>query len=151
MHAQDADHILIPLLDGDYTLAQIALTAKDDDDTRAVLYLTSRHMTLKSEVFAIPPRDVKAMLAVDLALVPHDHWEIVGYEPIPALPRALTLTDDTPLHDPSVIEAFANAMHGLYPWDGFPDADFFTNLLRIPEQLPSRRVMSADMPTQSDD
>ncbi len=150
MHAQDADHILIPLLDGDFTLAQIAQTATDDD-TRAVLYLTSRHMTLKSEVFPIPPRDVKAMLAVDLSLVPHDHWEIVGYEPIPLIPRALTLATDTPLHDPSVVEAFANAMHGLYPWDGFPEADYFTNLLRTPDKLPSRRRMAADMPAQSDD
>lgn len=149
MHAQDADHILIPLLDGDYTLAQIALIA-NEGDTRAILYLTSRHMTLKSEVFAIPPRDVKAMLAVDMSLVPHDHWEIVGYEPIPAIPRALTLTDDTEIHDPSVIEAFANALHGLYPWDGFPDPDFFTNLLRTPDSLPSRRRMSSDMPTQLD-
>jgi hypothetical protein len=145
MHAQDADHILIPLLDSDFTLAQIAQAPKDGD-TRAVLYLTGRHMTLKSEVFAIPPRDVKAMLAVDLALVPHNHWEIIGYEPIPSLPRALTLTDDTPLRDPSVIEAFANAIHGLYPWDGFPDAALFTNMLRTPSVLPTHARMTANFP-----
>ena len=42
---------------GNFTLAQISQAPKDGD-TRAVLYLTSRHMTLKSEVFAIPPCDV---------------------------------------------------------------------------------------------
>ena len=148
MQAQVADHILIPLLDGDYTLAQIARLDDTNDDLRALLYLTSRQMTLKSEVFAFGSRDVKAVIATDLALIPTNHWEIVGYEPIPDLARAAVdlTSDDTTLHDPSVIEAFANALHGLYPWDGFPDADFFTNLLRTPDKLPSRIRMSADMP-----
>jgi hypothetical protein len=145
MHPQGADHILIPLLDRNFPLAQISQAPKDGD-TCAALYLTSRHMTLKSEVFAIPPRDVKAMLAVDLALVPHNHWDIIGYEPIPLLPRALTLTDDTPLNDPSMVEAFANAIHGLYPWDGFPDAALFTNMLRTPSILPTHARVSADFP-----
>jgi len=148
MQAQEADHILIPLLDGDYTLAQIARI----DGNLAMLYLTSRHMTLKSEVFAFGPRDVKAALAFDMDAVPHNHWDVAGYDTIPDLrghPVDLG-SDDITIHDPSVIEAFANALHGLYPWDGFPDPDFFTKLLRTPEKLPSRIKMTADMPHVDD-
>jgi hypothetical protein len=41
-------------------------------------------------------------------------------------------------------------VHGLYPWDSFPDADFFTNMLRAPTALPETVRMTADFPTPDD-
>jgi len=41
------------------------------------------------------------------------------------------------IQDPAVVEAFVNAIHGLYPWDGFPDPEFFTKLLVSPDRIPA--------------
>ena len=92
MQALEADHILIPLLDRDYMLAQIARL----DGFLAMLYVTFRHMTLAPEVYAFGPKDVQAAVFTDLE----------------------------PVQTPETIEAPANALHGLYPWDGVPQADF---------------------------
>lgn len=143
MLAQDADHILIPLLNGDYTLAQIA----EADDDAALVLITHRRMTLSSEVFPLNPKDIKAAAYVALGGLEHDHWPIIGYEPIPTLPRgAVQRGEDRTVHAPEIIEAFANALHGLYPWDGFPDVDFFTNMLVTPDLRPPKARMSADFP-----
>ncbi|MBT8411466.1 MAG: hypothetical protein KJP02_06695 [Octadecabacter sp.] len=145
MQAQEADHILIPLLDGDYALAQIARL----DGTLALLYVTHRHMKLSSEVFAFGPKDIQAAVFTDLETLPYGHWPVVGYESIPPMhhanPSVLSDSNRT-IHAPEIIEALANALHGLYPWDGFPQADFFTNMLTHPDRLPKRARMSADMP-----
>lgn len=140
MQAQEADHILIPLLNGDYTLAQIAAL----DETIAQVFVTQRRMTQDAEVIAFGTKDIKGAVFVDLAQIPIGHWPIIGYEPIPKLehdrPDTQTV-DGRSVHDPAVIEAFANALHGLYPWDGFSDADFFTAMLCESSVIPSRARM----------
>ena len=145
MQAQEADHILIPLLDGNYALAQIARL----EGTLALLYITQRHMTLASEVFPFGPNDIQAAVFTDLETVSYGHWPVVGYETIPTLHHAnpSTLSDSNrTVHVPEIIEALANALHGLYPWDGFPQADFFNGMLTHPDRPPKRARMRADMP-----
>lgn len=73
---------------------------------------------------------------------------MIGYDSVPRIApfkeQSLALLDT---QDPAIIEAFVNAVHGLYPWDGFPDAGFFTNMLRDPSILPTLARMTADFPT----
>lgn len=145
MRAQEADHILVPLLNGGFTLAQVARL----DDDGALIYITHRPVTPTSKIRAFASDDIQAAVFTDLAGIPDGHWPIVGYEPIPKLlhsaPWTLSDTDRT-IHDPAIIEALANALHGLYPWDGFPEPVFFANMLCHPETRPARAVMTADLP-----
>lgn len=145
---QQADHILIPLLDGRHALAQIV----DVEDTRAVLFLTHHIYGDDHRTFAIDGSNVLSILATDIATLPDGAWPIIGYETIPHLGNAKIdlSSDDITLHDPAIIEAFANAIHGLYPWDAFPDPAFFTRLLRDPDVLPPTVTYTADFPTPDD-
>ena len=145
---QEADHILVPLLDGRHGVAQV-IRVQDD---RVFLYLSDRHHHQNDKVVAFAENEVVAFLFVDLAGLPENHWPVIGYDAIPKLRRtpehlSLDLLDEkNPIHDPSIIEAFANALHGLYPWDGFPDPAFFTTFLRDPSALPVLARMTADFP-----
>ncbi|MCF2870534.1 hypothetical protein L0664_05595 [Octadecabacter sp. G9-8] len=144
---QEADHILIPLLSGTHALAQVVQVEADN----AVLFITRRPHVTGDKTIALADADVLAIVAVSLANLPENHWRIIGYDAIPDLNRTKTdfASDDVVLHDPAIVEAFANAIHGLYPWDGFPDPHFFTNLLRAPSSLPTRARMTADLPKPS--
>ena len=140
---QEADHILIPLLDGTHALAQVVRV----NDTRALIHLTEGRATADSKTSQINAGDVVATLVIDRTALAAEHWPVIGYE---ARPNGLTtdpgdLTGPDPL-DPAIVEAFANACQGLYPWDGFPDPAFFANLLRVPGAIPSRARMAADFP-----
>lgn len=142
---QQADHILIPLLDGRHALAQIV----DVQGSRAVLFLTHHIYGDDHRTFAIDGQNVLSILATDLSTLPAGAWPIIGYETIPRLANAKIdlSSDETALHDPAIIEAFANAIHGQYPWDGFPDPAFFTTLLRAPDVLPPKVIFTKDLPT----
>lgn len=145
---QTADHILIPLLDGKYALAQVARI----EDSRALIFLARTKATKTAPTAPLDPEQVIGAVTVDAALLPTDTWPIVGYEAVPRIaPFAdLPLSDIDPT-DPAIVEAFANAIHGLYPWDGFPDPDFFNAMLRDPDTLPTLARMTADFPTPDTD
>lgn len=125
---QEADHILIPLLNGGYAKAQAARA----DSTAALVFITDQTATPTTPTKPLLPSDVLAALLVDIAALPDAHWPVTGYD---AVPRGIThpawppSDSDHTIHDPAVIEAFANALHGLYPWDGFPDPAFFDAFL----------------------
>ena len=147
---QEADHILIPLLDGRSALAQ----ASRREGGRALVLITPRVATPATEARPIPPRDVHAALVVDTQLLTPDQWPTIGYDAVPRFAdlAGWDLGADDHLIDPAVVEAFCNALHGLYPWDGFPDPDFFANMLR-PEHrgVPDNARMTADLPRPQDD
>ncbi|AKS45894.1 hypothetical protein SAMN05444287_0997 [Octadecabacter temperatus] len=146
---QEADHILIPLLDGRHGVAQVVRL----QDDRVFLYLSNRRHHQNDKVVAFADNDVNAFMFVDIADLPDNHWPVIGYDAIPNLRRAPEhlswdlLGEKDPIHDPSIIEAFANAVHGLYPWDGFPDPEFFTNMLSDPNTLPPFARMTSDFPS----
>ena len=141
---QTADHVLIPLLDGQHILAQIARI----EDGRALLYLTRTVSNPKAQTKPLSEPQVVSVLCVDVAALPVDDWPVVGYDAVPRLKlfheRILSMMD---LTDPTLIEAFANAVQGLYPWDGFPDKSLFTRMLRNPDARPYAARMTADFPT----
>ena len=143
MKAQEADHIGIPLLDGTHCVAQLAHLR----DRHGLLLLTMRRARPGDATFPIPAKDVQSLLTVDLAAVPEGHWPVLGYEAVPTRFRqARAASDPAAATDPAIVEALANALQGLYPWDGFPDPDFFTKLLRFPDRRPSRARLAAQMP-----
>ncbi len=144
MTFQEADHILIPLLDGTHAQAQVVRVNQD----RLLIHLTATRATQQTKVSPIPAKRVLATVRVDKTSLSTDQWPVIGYE---SRPHGITtspqdLTDGDAL-DPAIVEAFANALNGLYPWDGFPDPDFFTQFLRRPAQLPDGVRMSTDFPT----
>jgi len=140
---QEADHILIPLLNGSYALAQIARR----DAHHALLHVTRTQTSLGTKTKPLIDRQIVAVLCVDLRVLSDGHWPVIGYEPIPRLPlHRETPFSDLDAHDPAIVEAFASALHGLYPWDGFPDPDFFTKLLRPEQSIPFKARMTADLP-----
>ncbi|MDB2369251.1 hypothetical protein N9V68_01535 [Octadecabacter sp.] len=139
-----ADQVAIPLLDGRHTLAQIARV----EDGRMLVYVTRSQTTPDAATKPLIDRQVMAAFCLEADSLPGGHWTVVGYE---AVPRIAPFRNDRLLHmdltDPAIVEAFANAMHGLYPWDGFPDKDLFTKMLRVPDVLPTKARMTADFPT----
>ncbi len=140
---ETADHILIPLLDGTHTLAQIARI----EDGKALLYVTRTIATPDTQPKPFSDPQVIAGFCMDAAALPTGLWPVIGYEAVPRIaPFSEWVLMFKDAQDPTIIEAFANAIHGLYPWDGFPDAGFFTNMLRAPEALPVKARMTADFP-----
>ena len=136
MHFDQADIFLVPLLDGSYGVGQVfeagaaplcGLTGLRQDRTtpasplHALAFLSFRHL--------------------DPAHLTDGTWPIIGFE---QLPRIAPTAPADPL-DPAVTEAFLNALHGLYPWDGFPDPAFFDGLLRDGITRPEAARLKAQM------
>ena len=147
MAPQQADHFLIPLLDGSHALGQVIATP--DATLHKKLFpaglawclLTNRRGNRESNP-PVTPSEILALRFIALADIGTDLWPIAGFEQIP---RSHDLDDvlgrlvgDVPTaDDPAVIEAFLNACHGLYPWDGFGERDFFDRMLRDGVARPS--------------
>lgn len=140
---QTADHIAIPLLDGRNGLAQVARIEQD----RALIFLTQIATTLDAEINPIPQDAVIASVVVSPSTLTPDQWPVIGYDAVPRIPRYTQLdlanADQT---DPAIAEALVNAFHGLFPWDGFPDPDYFAQFLRDPNFRPTLLRLTADFP-----
>ena len=136
-----ADHFLIPLLDGGYGLGQILHPAVTIDGTllRAVplCLLTGRKMAQGDPCTPIALSEVLSVELIDPAPLRETVWPIIGFEQLPPLRREAELLRLTErdggaphLRETGLIEAFVNACHGLYPWDGFGGTAVFDALLR---------------------
>ena len=149
---QQADHLHIPLLDGTVSLAQV-VEAPNRPDSAALCALTSRKHPPGETVSPLALSEVIAILMILPPADPAALWPIVGFDQIPRIRDVFDLDHhllfefaDLPPQDPALIEAFVNAIHGLYPWDGFPDPDLFTNMLLTPDALPKARKPKAEFP-----
>lgn len=146
---QQADHLHIPLLDGDVGIAQI-IEVSPRHDHAALCALTSLKKPAGSSA---APLALSEVLAVQFIARPEDQvsrWPIVGFEQIPPIKRVFDLQHhlimefaDLEPQDPALIEAFVNACHGLYPWDGFPDRELFSNMLLFPDKRPEAAKFKA--------
>jgi len=81
-------------------------------------------------------------------------WPVIGFETLPDIERVFKLNaakannfENVQIQDPAIIEAFVNACHGLYPWDAFPDPDFFDNLLIKKDARPATAKMKTAFDT----
>ncbi len=149
---QLADIFLIPLMDGDFAVGQVANV--DDTPEGTALCL----LTLLKSAPDWPPAPIHYSEAIALVLIQdasirNETWQIVGFEAVPPLDHIFDVTNalrtkfaNITAQDPAVIEAFVNACHGLYPWDGFPDSQFFNKLLIFPDRVPSSAKMKSQFP-----
>ncbi len=147
---QQADHFLIPLLDGHFGVAQV-IEVVDGGEGSVICALTRRRRKAKDPTVPLTSLEVVAVLKVQ---PPEDQpavWPIIGFEQIPPIRHIWPLQEhrkndfsDVPLIDAAIVEAFVNACHGLYPWDGFPDPDFFTHLLLRPDIVLYGRLYKED-------
>ena len=124
MILQQADYLFIPLMDGSHALAQVAEVDRCPPGT-ALLVLSTRREEPGAEVLPLALSEVAALALVGTDLADSGAWTVGGFDQLPRLsedadlagllaePGALTA------RDPAVAEAFLNAWHGLYPWDGF--------------------------------
>lgn len=143
-----ADHFLIPLLDGGHGLGQVlypAVSVGEDGLYSAPLcLLTGRRMAQGDPCTPIALSEVLSVELIDPEPLQGAIWPVIGFEQLPPLRRAdelRRLTDrdgGAPLvRDTGLIEAFVNACHGLYPWDGFGGPAVFDALLRPGAARPS--------------
>ena len=140
-----ADLVTVPLLDGGLGLLQIVDRAGPD---AALAALTLRRPAPGAAVAPLAASDITSFQRIATGAIVDGTWTIAGFEQIPrraALPDldVARLRDwpGLPLRDPAVIEAFLNACHGLYPWDGFPDAAFFDTFLLPGRTRPDAAVL----------
>ena len=146
---QQADHLHIPLLNGEVAVAQV-IEVSDRPDHAALCALTGRKSAAGAPSM---PISLSEVLAVQFISRPEDQasrWPIVGFEQIPPIQKVFDLQHhlimefaDLEPQDPALIEAFVNACHGLYPWDGFPDPDLFSNMLLTPAAKPEAALFKA--------
>lgn len=134
-----ADHFLIPLLDGGYGLGQVLAPATElrSGEPAALCILTSRRATRDEGTRAIVMAEVLSVELVDPAPLADGTWPVIGFEQLPGIGEyseiiRLTSRDDPGpvVRETGVVEAFVNACHGLYPWDGFGSPDLFDAMLR---------------------
>ncbi len=134
-----ADLFTVPLLDGGIALGQVA-DVLPDGMLRLLLTL-SRDGTPRP----IGSGDVIATLYTAAAPLADGFWQITGYDALPPIAPVTALPEDAEIHDPAVIEAFLNACHCLYPWDGFPDPEAFARMLDPGVAPPPGRRLARDL------
>lgn len=149
-NAQQADIFLIPLLDGSHAAGQII--ESEETPENAVLCL----LTLRLLDTGTTPTPIGISEMIALVMLRPDHlndgtWPVIGFEQLPPVENVFQLKAakanrfaDIQIHDAAVIEAFVNACHGHYPWDGFPDPEFFDTLLVKRNARPPKARMQAD-------
>lgn len=127
---QQADIVLLPLLDGSYGVAQV----ENCDGLAATLLLTLRRGAPDAAIAPLAANDILARVTVNTETLNTGQWPVVGFEMLPVADGS----DPEPT-DPAVIEAFLNACHGLYPYDAFGTA-FFDEMLLDAEDTRPRRL-----------
>lgn len=122
-----ADYFRIPLLDGTFGVGQVFETSAGSDNV-VFCGISFRKTDRTASVAPFVLSDVIALVRCDDAALRAEQWSLAGFNQIPRF-RSVFDYDaavtagfpNTPVHDPAVIEAFTNAIHGLYPWNGFGD------------------------------
>ena len=149
---QLADIFLIPLISGDFAVGQVAHVKQVPAGMAFCLFtpLTSAPDWPPSPIL---PSDIISLQLIKTASIVNGTWQTVGFEAVPPLDHAVDMEKatstgfkDFEARDPAIIEAFVNAYHGHYPWDGFPERDFFTKMLIRPDQIPLSAKKKSQFP-----
>lgn len=147
-----ADIFLVPLLDGSFCVGQVIDPTATE--TAAFCLLTDIAQTDTSPPPAITLGNVQSLLLIEPASLIDATWPIAGFEQLPDIMRLYDWRfarkigyDGLQPHDPAIVEAFANAAFGLYPWDAF-GADFFNTFLIDPKTAPPKAVLGSGRPAQ---
>lgn len=138
---EQADHFLVPLLDGGFGLGQVlypGVPVEHPDLWAAPLcILTTRRMQRETPCSPISASEVLSVELLAPGPLRDETWPIIGFEQLPPLRHADELRrleardgGTAAMQETGLIEAFLNACHGLYPWDGFGSPAIFDALLR---------------------
>jgi hypothetical protein len=122
-----ADYFRIPLLDGQFGVGQVCEMSAGEPTT-VYCAISIRRTDDTSEIAPLHLNQIAALSRVSDTLLTTQQWPLAGFDQLPHF-RSLFDYDgakalgfpELPAHDPAVIEAFTNALHGLYPWDAFGD------------------------------
>lgn len=146
---READLFLIPLLNESYCVGQVI----DVTDTAILCAVSQRQTGAGTEVPALSLSELAALMLIEPTAIITGLWSIAGFDTIPHVNSLFNWKAakksgyaNLAVHDPAVIEAFANAIFGLYPWDGFGAPDFFSRFLIDPTSVPKAAVMTAGTP-----
>lgn len=131
---EESDFFLVPLLDGSHGLAQVAAPPSGD---YVAVWLTLLRDTSPRR---IAQEEVIAALLVPLVPFAEDHWRVISYDTLPR--PGHPAPEET--SEPGLVEAFLNACHGLYPWDGFPQRDLSDTMLAPGVAPPPARKMRSE-------
>lgn len=149
---KQADIFLIPLLNGAYGVGQVVVCSPETPLGTAACIITRRQTKTLGEQSPIHLSEALSLILVKDDLMEDGTWPIVGFEQIPPVEKTFkiekalkTRFDRVAIQDGAVVEAFTNAIHGLFPWDGFPDPQFFTKLLVSPDAIPSSAKSAAEL------
>lgn len=147
---QQADLFLIPLLDGTFRVDQVVDVLISGNCLCAI---SKRQISEDNPVSALSLSDLQALVLVNSDAIDTGVWAVTGFEQLPQINSVFKWRDakldgyaNLALQDPAVIEAFANATFGLYPWDGFSTADFFVKFLIHPDQIPPAAILTNGAP-----
>ncbi len=141
MTYDQADYLRIPLLDGGCAAAQIFDVTPARPDC-VFLGISTRKTGPNDTITPFLLSDVIALAFTTDAPILSGQWAVAGFDQIPRFRDILNFDaaarndfPNHPTHDPAVIEAFVNAVHGLYPWDSF--GDLFDEIKRSDMPCPS--------------
>lgn len=147
---QQADLFLIPLLDGAFCVGQIVDVVSDDT---ALCTISKRKFDGAADITSLALLDLQSLLLITSDAIKSGVWQIKGFQQLPHINSIFNWRDakrdgysKLVCQDSAVVEAFANAAFGLYPWDGF-GADFFAKFMIYPDQLPTDAVLTSGAKT----
>lgn len=120
-----ADYFRIPLLDGKFGVGQVFEKAAGAE---GVLFcgIATRSVTGLEPITPFSINDILAVVRTPDTPLTSEQWPLAGFDQIPRFRDVIPYDKiaaagfpDYPIHDAAVIEAFASAIHGLYPWNAF--------------------------------
>ncbi len=134
------DIFLVPLADGTFSVGQVIARYKDALNSVVCIFTTSRIKKLESEV-TINEDEIISALFVTPDFLDSGDWLVVGsWPPVPVEHYFDTdaLKADgfvgVKVVGSGIVINFIEACFGLYPWDGFFEADYLDKLLLSPEK-----------------
>ena len=120
-----ADYFRIPLLDGNFGVGQVFEKAAGAPD---VIFcgISLQKSNAISQISPLKLTNIIAVVRIHDPVLTSEQWPLAGFNQIPRFRSFINYEGcaalgfpDHPVHDPAVIEAFTNAIHGLYPWTAF--------------------------------
>ncbi len=146
MKFAQADYFRVPLLDGRFAVGQVLEVDKLPAGT-VFCALASRITDAVATISPLRNSDITAFVLTRSKFLTDGTWALAGFDQIPDYSALFDFEQQrqldfpsTPIHDPAVIEAYLNAWHGLYKWDGF--GDLFERIKHPDVAPPPDKVLS---------
>lgn len=111
--------------------------------------ISKRRVDRVADITPLSLTDLASLLLINTDAIKSGVWQIKSFQQLPHINSIFKWRDakrdgysNLQAQDSAVVEAFANAAFGLYPWDGF-GTDFFAKFLIYPDRLPADAVLTS--------